>query len=518
MPSPQQQHTATPLTRRRGSLLGAASDALSSFARKTPHIGMKPRLGSLGRHQQHNGTGRAGPTSAPSLGIHAPQPIVLTEVIEISERSVRASKRQEEEEAERERLRDAAARALGMDDVDVEDTREGIQDPAAADEQQSVSDAGRTESLNGWLDSTTPLALGRPDVLHSRSRSGSYVAHPAPFTQIYSPRPVSPSGQQAFSPHPPRSPGLPASLPPPRNPSTKSLSSPPTLTVNTLSALAAPQRRASRTRLRADVPPSKIPPFPCTNAALRPFVQRSATVPRYYPAPSLLMFALSKQWKSRFLVLTSPLPSPASAMTPTPAFVSPWSTSTPTMTNGGRQEQPAEMPAPSYLHIFKGAGSDERELERLEINEDSVVYVADAEVGGRRGVINVGGRPRKRSQNVVPPSRSNSGSHAGASESMGSRTSSSSMGSEEGASGFESGSSAAGSSEDGGACAEPKAMWVLHIPDTEEAQAWITAIKGAVLSQLCVPTTVRVFVCTQLLYFFQVNSSWVGFGEQQWTN
>lgn len=35
--------------------------------------------------------------------------------------------------------------------------------------------------------------------------------------------------------------------------------------------------------------------------------------------------------------------------------------------------------------------TDERELERLQINEDSIIFVTDADVTGRRSVVKVGG-------------------------------------------------------------------------------------------------------------------------------
>ena len=45
----------------------------------------------------------------------------------------------------------------------------------------------------------------------------------------------------------------------------------------------------------------------------------------------------------------------------------------------------------AHLHVFKSDGANERELERVEIGADSVVFVTDEEVGGRRGVVKVGG-------------------------------------------------------------------------------------------------------------------------------
>lgn len=470
---------SSPPSRRRGSLLGAASDALSSFARKTPHI--KPRLGGLGRQQS---------TKTVGLGIHSPQPIILTEVIEISESAVRASKRREEEEEERERLRDAAARALGIGEMDMESasissrTRVGLQDPRGDD--HSEYEVGRPLP-DGWFETKTHVVT-RPDVSHSRSRSSSYIPpHTLPsFAQSQSIRPstpshtapqlgLPPSNSSSLSTPIPRSAHL-TTLPPSRNPSAKSLSSPPSLSVNTLTALI-PVRKVSKARLRdnltpvqdRNVPAPKIPPFPCTHSSLQAFIQRSAAVPRYYHAPSLLMFALSKQWKNRYLVLTSPIPSPSTLNTPT--FSSPWGNS------AQRPEPPT--PAPSYLHLFKNSGLDEKELERLEINENSVVYITDSEVGGRGSVIKVGVMPKKKLQSLPSP-----GSANGTSDGLGSRTSSSSMGSTDDHS-VESGSggSNAGHGPDTSTTVDDRSMWALQILDAEEAQAWIAAIKSAVLSQ-----------------------------------
>ena len=177
------------------------------------------------------------------------------------------------------------------------------------------------------------------------------------------------------------------------------------------------------------LPPPKIPPFPSTPALLAPFTQRTGTVPRYYHASTLLMFALSKQWKSRYFVLTAPLAAPAASISPTG--------------NGA-----AAGLAPSYLHVFKSAGADEKELERLEINEESVAYVADGEVGGRKSVVKFEGILRRR------PSHSSMNVSTNAEEPAGGE--------------------------------EGRTAWIVQIQDAEDAQKWIEAVKGAVLNQRCV--------------------------------
>ncbi|PPR05352.1 hypothetical protein CVT24_007966 [Panaeolus cyanescens] len=156
------------------------------------------------------------------------------------------------------------------------------------------------------------------------------------------------------------------------------------------------------------VPFAPIPPFPTTLSSLNAF--RTSAVglyPKYYPPSSLRIFALSKHWKTRFLVLTSPT----------------------TLLTRGRG------PAVSYLHLFKSSNPDDKELERLEINENSVVFVAEEEVGGKKQVIKVGG--------VDVGAMRREYLH-----------------------------------EEGG-----HTMWLLHISDSQDAQNWISNIKNSILGQ-----------------------------------
>ena len=179
-----------------------------------------------------------------------PQSYLYPEVIEIS---ASTSSRKEDEDAERERLRDAAAQSIGLD-------------PVLLEEQAEHS------------------------VLADTEESG------AASSDAHTPTPVS-----------------------------------------------------------TPIPTPVFPGFPATPASLQPFKQLSARFAKYYHPPSLLMFALTRQWKPRELILTT---SPESI---------------------------------SHLHVFKSAAANERELERLEISADSVVFVAEEEVAGKRGVVKVGG-------------------------------------------------------------------------------------------------------------------------------
>ncbi len=256
------------------------------------------------------------------------------------------------------------------------------------------------------------------------------------------------------------------SSPAPLSPSTSNYSAglrrtPSNRAINRISVSSPPVIHNHAADKERTLPPPKIPPFPSTVTMLTPFVQHTGNIPRYYPAPSLLMFALSKQWKNRYLVLTSPLLSQlrgGSMMSPT----SPLSPETPL------SGQPlGKNPAPSYLHLFKSSGSLERELERLEIDDESLIYVADAEVGGRRGVVKVEGTLRRRSSQNSLPTIHASGSRSGKDATGNGNADDSSLPSLAVPAGGE----------------EGRTTWVVQILDSEEAQKWIGAIKNAVLSQ-----------------------------------
>ncbi|KAL4073256.1 hypothetical protein V8B97DRAFT_206892 [Scleroderma yunnanense] len=158
---------------------------------------------------------------------------------------------------------------------------------------------------------------------------------------------------------------------------------------------------------RNPLPPSLLPPFPATLGALSSIVQMSATLPRFTPASSLLVYALAKQWKVRTLVLTSHVTSHR-----------------------------------THIHLFKGTSPGEVEIERLEITENSAMFVAEGEVGGRRNVIKLVGK------DVSTKKSANTNNNT------------------------------SGASED-----PPRAMWFLQITDPAESQRWISAIKNAVLSE-----------------------------------
>ncbi|KAG5637362.1 hypothetical protein H0H81_004827 [Sphagnurus paluster] len=149
-----------------------------------------------------------------------------------------------------------------------------------------------------------------------------------------------------------------------------------------------------------------LPPFPATFHAINPFQQSGTMLYKYYQPSSLRIFALSRNWRHRFMVLSSP--------------------TAPAITRGA---------AVSYLHLFKSSAGEEKEMERLEINEDSVVFIAEEEVAGRKHVVKVGG--------VDVGAMKKELNH-----------------------------------EESG-----RTMWFLHIADQKEAQKWINVIKTAILGQ-----------------------------------
>lgn len=149
-----------------------------------------------------------------------------------------------------------------------------------------------------------------------------------------------------------------------------------------------------------------LPPFPASPATLTPFVVLKATIPKYYPPSSLRIFTLAKQWKPRYLLLSVPAGSV------------------------------------SHLHLFKGSNPDDRELERLEINADSVVFVAEslstmsADPDAPAHVVKVAGADvgaRRKDWN---------------------------------------------STDDVG-----RTVWLLHLSTSSDAQRWISAIKSAIFEQ-----------------------------------
>ncbi|KAH9480505.1 hypothetical protein JR316_0007105 [Psilocybe cubensis] len=299
----------------RGSLLVAASDALGfKFGRRRPQSVRQPS-----------------------------SPIILPDVIEISAR-------RDEEDEERNHLRQMAAQAIGLGPFLV------------SPDSQSREDSTTDEDDDGQPPASE-LRLGYP----SKSESVQNIEARSPEGSSLSVGLISQQSPQGG---------------------------------RYRSGSVAHARSNSMTI-------APIPPYPSTVSALMSFKQCNGVFPKYYPPSSLRIFALSKNWKSRYLILSTPA----------------------TLVTRG------QGPAVSYLHLFKTSGLEEKELERLEINEDSVVFVSEEEVGGKRHVIKVGGADVGAMKKEY-------------------------------------------THEEGG-----HTMWLLQIPDQVEAQKWITDIKNAILGQ-----------------------------------
>lgn len=288
-----------------------------------------------------------------------PPRLLLPDVIEVRA-SAHTPTLDEDEEAEREQLRAAAVQSVGFD--------VNISRPPP-DREPDHGDGD-----------------GDGDIRHSQKEDAHAHEHG--------------NGRALSSIHPPKLPSAPAADPglsdvpqPARTRSRGRMSSPAILKL--VQHTSTPTITAS----------NEVLAFPSTRAQLAAHEQLSATLPKHYPPPSLIMLALSKQWRARYVVLSAPAPAGA-----------------------------------SYLHIFKSHAPDERELERLEINEHSVVFVNDEDVGGRRGVVRVGG------VDVGALRRDLNGEENG------------------------------------------MTMMMLQIVDANESQNWINAIKNAVLGQRCAST------------------------------
>lgn len=151
---------------------------------------------------------------------------------------------------------------------------------------------------------------------------------------------------------------------------------------------------------------SPLPPHPCRLSDLHPFVQHSSVLLKYVAAPSpFLVLSKSRQWKLRALVMTSIRPI-------------------------GEKES-----TESHLHLFKSTSGDERELERLLIHQDSLIYIADDELAaGRKHVVKVVGKAVGSPRTAKPSS-------------------------------------------------EVPTVWLLQMPDQTQMQRWIQFIKSTVLMQ-----------------------------------
>lgn len=284
-----------------------------------------------------------------------PPRLLLPDVIEVRA-SAHTPTLDEDEEAEREQLRAAAVQSVGFD-VNI-----------------SRPPADRDHALGDHGDGDINISQKEDTHAHEHGNERALPSIPPPK--------LPPAADSGLSDVPQ----------PARTRSRGRMSSPAVLKLVQPASMPMPMTTTTA--------PNEVLAFPSTRAQLAAHEQLSATLPKHYPPPSLLMLALSKQWKARHVVLSAPV-----------------------------------LAGASYLHIFKSNAPDERELERLEINERSVVFVNDEDVGGRRGVVRVGG------VDVGVLRRDLNGEENG------------------------------------------MTMMMLQIVDANESQNWINAIKNAVLGQ-----------------------------------
>lgn len=345
---------------------------------------------------------------------------IIPDVIEISAAAGGVSIRDSEEEIERrerERLREAAAESIGIsplmradsssrltdnDSQNLDDesfalvgSRENVRDSFEDSVAESVRimDRSRT-SINGTMKPNGFSSGLQLQILQTKEarhhRSSSVSATMSPSSPISVSRSISTVGGQFGT-----SPGFDGRVTKSSNGSTSETQPYP-------------------------------PDFPCSRGALDSFVKNSSTLLKHFPPSPLLKRGFSRQWRTRLIVMTCPLHS---------SFTTP---------NGHRPFTPiAQQPLVCHLHLFKSSAAEERELERLEINEDSVVCVAEEEIAGRKSVVKVGGVDvggRKKDMNVEENGRT---------------------------------------------------MWFLSIVDASESQNWITLLKSAVLEQRYVNSSTR---------------------------
>ena len=395
----------------RTSLLVAASDALgfgrvvnSSFGKRISKRNSEDQSATLAQQRKGlpwKGKGRAKGQWALQPATSSP----VSDVIEISAASgaslgIYSSSAEEKEELERERLREAAAESIGLspfmregssskltgnDSVAFEDTSfEGLESKEDLDdhrnEERSPAEVVRSldkswTSLNGTvrLNGFPAQVLPAREMRHFRSSSVSGLAIP--------------SAEVAAGRVP--SPAL-----PPSSFNGRPLTSP------------APSQVAVH-----------VPPFPCLHCALDPFSRRTSTILKHFSSSSLLLLGLSRQWRPRHMVLSVPQSS----------FKSFSSNLRPSTPSRGRNT--------CFLHLFKSPAPDERELERIEINEDSIVCISEEDVAGKSSVIKIGGIDvgGKRKESLVDE--------------------------------------------------DARTMWFIHIEDQSEAQGWISTLKSVVLEQ-----------------------------------
>ena len=404
LPAPDDSNKQSSSRSQRGSILVAATDALHfgrglgsafSWRRSKPVVtSSEQRHSSLLNTSLWNGKNKSKgkgkwalqPPSSPISTTFLPDVIEISAATSKDLRSTLRTNGSDEEEAERGRLREAAAQSIGIAPL----VRDSIASSSAVNSSE-LSVESPENQIQSDIESVQDT--GKNPVSISLSIDGD------------SPDAQSKNDGEASSPYPTSSEILRSR----RNPS---------ISVNAISLVHGTQALSEENT----APPSEASPvgastifnapaFPCVKSALSSNLQMASNVSKHYLSSSFLAFGFGRQWRSRHIVFTGPSQSSVS------------------------NYRNSSVPPAYFLHLFKSAAADERELERLQINEDSIVFVADADVAGRRSVVKVGGVDvgvQRKELNAEIDGRT---------------------------------------------------IWLLHLPDLGESQKWINIIKDAIFLQ-----------------------------------
>ncbi|KDQ21056.1 hypothetical protein BOTBODRAFT_142412 [Botryobasidium botryosum FD-172 SS1] len=243
----------------RGKTLGASSRHRSSLLASASDV----FLGRRRRSVSHTIVEQAGDDTSDVIDIRASS---MTPI---------------EKEEERGRLREAAARLIGVSGPShlIEEETE-VEVPNSTD-QVSTGIASHFSSVHS-------MGLGQ--------------------------RPTSPDPQMAEYTSYNKSPGAVA---------LHALSSPQRTNHSYVSAIPPPSAAGARAAVAPVVSYTSVPAYPCALSSLTPFIQTSSNLLKYQPGKSFtLLHRSSRAWKPRYLVLTSLKPPPTSPSGPVPDTLS----------------------------------------------------------------------------------------------------------------------------------------------------------------------------------------------------
>ncbi|KAG9026573.1 hypothetical protein FRB95_008695 [Tulasnella sp. JGI-2019a] len=311
------------------------------------------------------------------------------------------------EEAEREALREEAAKSVGL-----------VERDPPPDVQDLISQRGSEDALRN-----------RPSVLSSSASLLSSTETTSKWVSVTKP------------PQPPAS-------------TSSTMTSEPTLPAVTSSSQAPPSSSTHSVQVQ------NIPAYPASLASLAQFVQLSSIMTRHYTGGSFnFLGGKNKKWKPRLFVLTSHKPPP------------------------NPQHPDVDTDTQAHVHLFRLSSTSTTineeqhiEIERLKIDEDSVVFVVDndnagSDVIGRKWVVKLGGLHG--GGGSVTTYSSASSWVVGGTGGTGGMAAIGVMGSP----------SMMQSLAVVGRPQDLKVRWLVQCPDEETMRKWIAAVKAAVLVQ-----------------------------------